>query len=367
MMYGVENEDQARSDYTFYMKLKTPYIEVEKTGFWVNNFWPELGCIPDGLVTDPVEVHKHGLLEIKCLKIFREVAPKDLFGTLDKKSLNLSFSHSVDYRPTDFNVTRAEVHGVIPGITGLYKLKSIRSGNRSAVTKLIRKIDAAKQDTDFDPEELNATFENLLQKQKILNNLNEQILNLAEAEDIESEILDSDEYCITLETKIRHIRNFIQDTHTTSKTRQSDTSSQILNVDSHPFVSANLTENSCTQSSQNPFSQASNTVSTNINSNIAHDNDTSRHIQQNANDSPQNTNFPISNGHLQNSPNLNQTSVNIVNDTNQKEEDTTILHSSSNDIYRSQHNMPLLSMYLRNEKWMYPEECHVPGNPTTFK
>ena len=90
MMYGVENEDQARSDYTSYMKLKTPYIEVEKTGFWVNNFWPELGCIPDGLVTDPVEVHKHGLLEIKCLKIFREVAPKDLFGTLDKKSLNLS-------------------------------------------------------------------------------------------------------------------------------------------------------------------------------------------------------------------------------------------------------------------------------------
>ncbi|XP_076072041.1 uncharacterized protein LOC143043745 [Mytilus galloprovincialis] len=73
----------------------------------------------------------------------------------------------------------------------LSKLKSIRSGNRSAVTKLIRKIDAAKQDTDFDPEELNATFENLLQKQKILNNLNEQILNLAE--DIESEILDSDD------------------------------------------------------------------------------------------------------------------------------------------------------------------------------
>lgn len=32
-------------------------------------------------------------------------------------------------------------------------------------------------------------------------------------------------------------------------------------------------------------------------------------------------------------------------------------------IYRSQHNMPVLSMYLRNEKWMYPEEWHVPGLP----
>ncbi|XP_071135358.1 uncharacterized protein [Mytilus edulis] len=509
----------------------------------------------------------------------------------------------------------------------LKKLKSIRSGNRSAVTKLIRKIDAAKHDIDFDPEELTATFDNLIQKQKLLNNLNEQILNLTEAEDIEDEILDSDEYCINLETKIRHIRNFIQDTHTASQSRQSETSSQILNVEHQPFVTANLTENSCTQPFQNPFSQASNTVSTNINpytsassqnhylpkltlpiftgnildwqtfwdsyecaihlnpsltdvqkfnylkaqlqnealrtiagfaltnanyadaiillkerfgqthkitqaymqalleitpprnnlvslrhfydqmetyvrgleslgqsqdsygtllvpiilnklpgeikknlarehgtenwllrdlrksicneiniidagqdtetynnlpsassfftgtkwikppnqtldtrhthqnlqykpcvfchdlhapahctnvsdletrmdivkreqlcfnclgthrihecysnqfcricnkrhhtslcidnpfnSNIVHDNDTSRHIQQNANDSPQNTNFPISNGHLQNSPNLNQTSVNIVNDTNQKEEDTTILHSSSNDV-----------------------------------
>ncbi|CAG2244008.1 unnamed protein product [Mytilus edulis] len=94
MMYGVENEDQARSDYTSYMKLKTPYIEVEKTGFWVNNLWPELGCSPDGLVTDPVEVHKHGLLEIKCLKIFREVAPKDLFGKLDKKEIKRSDLYS---------------------------------------------------------------------------------------------------------------------------------------------------------------------------------------------------------------------------------------------------------------------------------
>ncbi|XP_071136816.1 uncharacterized protein [Mytilus edulis] len=67
----------------------------------------------------------------------------------------------------------------------LCKLKSIRSVHSSAVTKLVRKIDAVKQDTDFDTEELTATFENLLQKQNILNNLNEQILNLAEAEDIE--------------------------------------------------------------------------------------------------------------------------------------------------------------------------------------
>lgn len=69
-----------------------------------------------------------------------------------------------------------------------------------------------------------------------------------------------------------------------------------------------------------------------INRSIVHDNDTSRHTKKNANDSPHNTNFPISNKHLQNSPTLNQTYVNIVNDTNQKEEDTSILYSSSTDV-----------------------------------
>ncbi|CAC5412646.1 unnamed protein product [Mytilus coruscus] len=109
----------------------------------------------------------------------------------------------------------------------LNKLKLIRSGNRGAVTKRIRKIDAAKHDTDFDPEELTARFDKLIQTQKLSS---------------------------------------------------------------------------------------------------------SRPIEQNTNDSPQNMNFPISNGHLHNSPTFNQISVNLVNDTNQKEEDTTILHSSSTEV-----------------------------------
>lgn len=79
----------------------------------------------------------------------------------------------------------------------LNKHKSIRSGNKSAVTKLIQKMDVVKHDTDYDQEELTATFENLIQKQKLLNNLNKQILNLTEMEAIENEILHSDEYCIT--------------------------------------------------------------------------------------------------------------------------------------------------------------------------
>lgn len=42
----------------------------------------------------------------------------------------------------------------------LNKLKSIRSENRSAFTKLIRKIEGAKE--NIDPEELTETFDNLI-------------------------------------------------------------------------------------------------------------------------------------------------------------------------------------------------------------
>ncbi|CAG2232629.1 unnamed protein product [Mytilus edulis] len=66
------------------MATKVPDFKVEKTGFWVCKMWPELECSPDGLVTDPSETQKHGLLEIKCLKIFRKIAPSDLFKSLEK-------------------------------------------------------------------------------------------------------------------------------------------------------------------------------------------------------------------------------------------------------------------------------------------
>ncbi|CAC5380075.1 unnamed protein product [Mytilus coruscus] len=109
MLYGVENEDQARSDYISFIGLKTLNIEVEKTGFWVKNLWPELGCSSDGLVTDQVEVHKHGLLEIKCLKIFSEVAPMDLFGKINKKEIKRSDLYSSCFGIPQSNNTPLEL------------------------------------------------------------------------------------------------------------------------------------------------------------------------------------------------------------------------------------------------------------------
>ena len=102
MSYGLENEDQARNNYEHVLKESHPEIKVEKTGVWVNKLWPELGCSPDGFVMDPAELFKHGLVEIKCLKIFSTIAPQNLFskvndGTVKKANLyNSCFTIPVD-------------------------------------------------------------------------------------------------------------------------------------------------------------------------------------------------------------------------------------------------------------------------------
>ena len=62
--FGVENEDKARIEYENDMLVNNPGFKVSKTGLWVNNTWPELGCSPDGLVYDPKESDNEGLLEI---------------------------------------------------------------------------------------------------------------------------------------------------------------------------------------------------------------------------------------------------------------------------------------------------------------
>lgn len=48
----------------------------------------------------------------------------------------------------------------------LQKLKAKRTGNRSAVTKLIQKFDEAKETSEFDKEELLSSYDNLSQKKK---------------------------------------------------------------------------------------------------------------------------------------------------------------------------------------------------------
>lgn len=119
----------------------------------------------------------------------------------------------------------------------LVKLKSVRSGNRSAVTRLFRRLDEAKENSNFDEEEVIATLGKLVQKQTLFEDLNEQILKLTEPENVENEIIDSDEYSVDMETKIRHIRKFIQNVQTPqSRHIDSHTTTHTLNPETIPFV-----------------------------------------------------------------------------------------------------------------------------------
>ena len=66
-----------------HMELSMNQLHVRNMSFLRNNVVktivnqkrPELGCSPDGLVVDPSSSEKYGLLEIKCLQCFKDVAP----------------------------------------------------------------------------------------------------------------------------------------------------------------------------------------------------------------------------------------------------------------------------------------------------
>ena len=151
------------------------------------------------------------------------------------------------------------------------KLKSMRTGNRGAVTRLLRKFEEAKENPEFDRKELSVTYENLVQKKKLLETLNEQIVDVMDAGEVATEIIETDEYSNFLDVKIRHLRDFLQvdkDASTSSNLPQS--SYQILNVESPPFIPTltsngqETTQNNVTSAAQPQTSYASSDSNRNI-------------------------------------------------------------------------------------------------------
>ncbi|CAG2251730.1 unnamed protein product [Mytilus edulis] len=96
------------------------------------------------------------------------------------------------------------------------KLKGTRSGHRSALTRLLRRFDDVKSNEEFDRDELSTILDLIIDKQRYLSDLNTQIISELSEEELEAEISDSDEYSITLETKIRKMRKFLEPTARTS-------------------------------------------------------------------------------------------------------------------------------------------------------
>ncbi|XP_071133960.1 uncharacterized protein [Mytilus edulis] len=74
------------------------------------------------------------------------------------------------------------------------KLKSIRAGHRSEVSRILRRFEE-RSETEEKPEEdeLETILDTLKEKQDILKDLDKKILDSVQEEDIEQEILDTDE------------------------------------------------------------------------------------------------------------------------------------------------------------------------------
>ncbi|XP_053385028.1 uncharacterized protein LOC123537474 isoform X2 [Mercenaria mercenaria] len=114
MKYGIDNEAKARADYLTQKRTVIPEFKCIKTGFWVSKLWPELGCSPDGLVYDPsvpAGRSKFGLIEIKCLKMFKNISPMDLHTDLDSYVTKKQFNNScVSFAPDGKTLLLKENH-----------------------------------------------------------------------------------------------------------------------------------------------------------------------------------------------------------------------------------------------------------------
>ncbi|XP_071176199.1 uncharacterized protein [Mytilus edulis] len=114
------------------------------------------------------------------------------------------------------------------------KLKAVRAGHKSAVTRLLRKTE---EEQDLEIEESTELLETLSQKQKIIGALNEEILNLTKDDDVEDEILQTDEYKFFLNTKIRQLRKTYSNSPTSNITTLPNLSNQSTeNTNQHSSV-----------------------------------------------------------------------------------------------------------------------------------
>ena len=66
MKYGIENESKAIAIYSSQTGNK-----VVSSGLWINAKYLHLGASPDGLILDDSTINVKGIIEVKCLKIFR--------------------------------------------------------------------------------------------------------------------------------------------------------------------------------------------------------------------------------------------------------------------------------------------------------
>ncbi|VDH97941.1 Hypothetical predicted protein [Mytilus galloprovincialis] len=111
------------------------------------------------------------------------------------------------------------------------RLKSLRAGNKAAVTKVFKKLEEAIGDSQIDTEEVSTLLEAIEKKKKTLASIDEQILNAVESEDITNEILETDEYYLDLEGVKRVTTDKTRPINTTDKSFNSNRKKQCAYCD----------------------------------------------------------------------------------------------------------------------------------------
>ena len=104
------------------------------------------------------------------------------------------------------------------------KLKAIRTGNKAAIT---RSINLLLKEENMDPVNRLKLYEGILKKRKVLEKLDEEILEAIPAEDTESEIVNSDEYYTTLDRELTEIETRFKLNVSVSQSHSQLTSSEL--------------------------------------------------------------------------------------------------------------------------------------------
>jgi hypothetical protein len=86
MKYGIEEEPKAVINYS----LITNKVVVN-SGIWINQKYPHLGATPDGLIYDD-DKQLCGIIEIKCLKIFKSQSVNDIIKLSNDEKLKAIIS-----------------------------------------------------------------------------------------------------------------------------------------------------------------------------------------------------------------------------------------------------------------------------------
>ncbi|XP_063447941.1 interferon-induced very large GTPase 1-like [Mytilus trossulus] len=90
------------------------------------------------------------------------------------------------------------------------KLKAIRGGHRSVVTKLITRTNDKISKSDIENHELSAAIETLVKKRNLLEDFDSKIQDGTEVDDIGQEIVDSDEYNLQVDEAIHKFKDIIK-------------------------------------------------------------------------------------------------------------------------------------------------------------